>query len=206
MRIGLFGGTFDPIHLGHLAVAEGALDYLLLDEVIFVPAGRPWMKEGKYLSDARDRLRMVELGVSGKDRFSVTDREVVREGLTYTVDTLREMAADSGNENEVYVLLGADAYASFELWKEPAAILGMSTLAVASRPGGPATRFDKLDKICLGGSSRAISVPVEQVDVSSSDIRSRVSRGENISDQVPADVERYIEQQGMYDELGGRSD
>lgn len=203
MRVGLFGGTFDPIHLGHMAVAEGAMDYLSLDEVVFVPAGRPWMKEGTYLSDSRQRQRMVELAVSGKARFSVTDREVVREGLTYTVDTLKEIEAESDASDQIYLLLGTDAYDSFELWKEPAEILRMSILAVASRPGDPPPTFDKLDLICPDGSHRAIAVPVNQVDVSSSDIRNRVSLGESISGQVPSAVERYIHQHGVYEELGG---
>ena len=203
LRVGLFGGTFDPIHLGHMAVAEGTMDYLSLDEVVFVPAGRPWMKEGTYLSDSWHRQRMVELAVSGKARFSVTDREVVREGLTYTVDTLREIEAESDGSDEIYLLLGTDAYDSFELWREPAEILRMSILAVASRPGGPPPTFGKLDLICPDGSCRAIAVPVKQVDVSSSDIRNRVSLGESISGQVPSAVERYIHQHGFYEELGG---
>ena len=203
MRVGLFGGTFDPIHLGHMAVAQGAMEYLSLDEVVFVPAGRPWMKEGMYLSDSRHRLRMVELAVSGKAQFSVTDREVVREGLTYTVDTLREIEAESDGSDEIYLLLGTDAYDSFELWREPAEILRMSTLAVAPRPGGPPSTFEKLDLICPYGSFRAIAVPTEQVDVSSSDIRNRVSRGDSISGQVPKAVESYIHEQGVYEELGG---
>ena len=206
MRIGLFGGTFDPIHMGHMAVADGALEYLRLDEVVFVPAGRPWMKEGTYLTDGWHRLRMTELAVSGRTRFSVTDREIVRQGLTYTVDTLREMETETKGADEIYLLMGADAYASFEMWREPAEILRMSTLAVAYRPGGPPCGFEKLDKICAGGSRKAVALPVEQVDLSSSDIRSRISRGEGISGQVPPSVETYIYEQGIYEEAGGRSD
>ena len=206
MRLGVFGGTFDPLHLGHMAVAEGALRHLRLDEVIFIPAGRPWMKEGMYLLDGHHRLRMVELAVDGIEGFRVDHTELRREGLTYTVDTLREMAESSYGEDEVYLLLGSDAYDSFELWKDPGEILRMSTLAVASRPGGHETTFEKLDSLCPDGSHRGVALPIEQVDISSSDIRSRVHQRLSIVYHVPVAVERYIHEHRIYAELGGRSD
>ena len=202
MRIGVFGGTFDPIHLGHLAVAEGALQYLSLDGVIFIPAGRPWMKEGVYLAEGEHRLAMVQLAVEGFPGFSTSDMEMRREGLTYTVDTLREMDHASQGTNEVYLILGADAYSSFELWKEPAEILSLSTLAVASRPGGPEPGFEKLDGMLVGSTARALALPVEQLDISGSDIRDRVCRGFPLDGYVPQTVERYIHEHGLYSGVG----
>ena len=202
MRIGVFGGTFDPIHLGHLAVAEGALQYLSLDGVIFIPAGRPWMKEGVYLAEGEHRLAMVQLAVEGLPGFSTSDMEMRREGLTYTVDTLREMDHASQGINEVYLILGADAYSSFELWKEPAEILSLSTLAVASRPGGPEPGFEKLDGLFIGSRGRALALPVEQLDISGSNIRDRVCRGLPLDGYVPQTVERYIHEHGLYSGIG----
>ena len=198
----MFGGTFDPIHLGHLAVAEGALQYLSLDGVIFIPAGRPWMKEGVYLAEGEHRLAMVELAVEGLPGFSTSDMEMRREGLTYTVDTLREMDHASEGTYEVYLILGADAYSSFELWKEPAEILSLSTLAVASRPGGPEPGFEKLDGLLVGSTGRALALPVEQLAISGSDIRDRVCRGLPLDGYVPQPVERYIHEHGLYSGVG----
>jgi nicotinate-nucleotide adenylyltransferase len=202
LRIGVFGGTFDPIHLGHLAVAEGALQHLSLDSVMFIPAGRPWMKEGVYLAEGEHRLAMVQLAVEGLPGFSTSDMEMRREGLTYTVDTLREMDHASQGTNEVYLILGADAYSSFELWKEPAEILSLSTLAVASRPGGPEPGFEKLDGLLVGSTAGALALPVEQLDISGSDIRDRVCRGFPLDGYVPQTVERYIHEHGLYSGVG----
>ena len=156
------------------------------------------MKEGVNLSDGQHRLRMVELGVEGVPLFRVDDTEVRREGLTYTVDTLREMEEASLGRDEVFFILGADAYESFELWKEPDAILGMSTLAVASRPGGAPASFGKLDSLCPQGSERGVVVPAQQLDISSSDIRDRVQQGRSLSGYVPPAVEKYIYDHGLY--------
>ena len=202
MRIGVFGGTFDPVHLGHLAVARGALEHLLLDEVVFMPAGRPWMKEGVDLAESHHRLAMVQLAIEGLQGFRTSDMELKREGLTYTVDTLREMADASQGENDVYLILGADAYSSFELWKEPAEILGLCTLAVAARPGGDELDFGKLDGLREGSAERAIAVPVEQLDISGSDIRERVIRGLSLSEYLPEEVEKYIYEHGLYSGSG----
>ncbi len=198
MRVGVFGGTFDPVHLGHLAVARGALRHLVLDEVVFMPAGRPWMKEGVYLAEGYHRLAMVELAIEGQHGFSTSDMELRREGLTYTVDTLREMANSSQGENDVHLILGADAYSSFELWKEPSEILGMCTLAVAARLGGGEPDFRKLDGLLAGNTEKAIAVPVEQLDISGSDIRDRLSKGLSLTGYVPEDVEKYIYEHGLY--------
>jgi nicotinate-nucleotide adenylyltransferase len=156
------------------------------------------MKEGVNLSEGQHRLRMVELAVEGVPMFRAEDTEIRREGLTYTVDTLREMEEASLGGDEVFLILGADAYESFELWKEPDAILCMSTLAVASRPGGAPANFEKLDSLLPQGSERGVVVPAQQLDISSSDIRDRVQQGRSLSGYVPLAVERYICDHGLY--------
>ena len=164
------------------------------------------MKEGVYLAEGHHRLAMVQLAIDGRHGFRTSDMELTREGLTYTVDTLREMADASQSRNDVYLILGADAYSSFELWKEPAGILGLCTLAVAARPGGEEPDFEKLDGLLAGSADRAIAVPVEQLDISGSDIRERVIRGLPLSGYLPEEVEKYIYEHGLYSDQGGCSD
>ncbi len=156
------------------------------------------MKEGTYLSEGHHRLRMVELAVSDIPGFTFSDVELVRKGMTYTVDTLRQMLDDSLDPDEVFLLLGADAYASFERWKEPAEILRLCTLAVSSRPGGPEPGFEKLDALLPRGSHRAVSVPVQQLEISSSDIRERAQSRLSLRECVPAAVEAYIHENQLY--------
>ena len=123
MRIGILGGTFDPVHLGHLLIAEESRIGLQLDQVLFVPAGRPWLKEGQPLAEASHRVRMVELAIASNPHFRVRLNEVDRPGLTYTVDTLEELRSEVPDGAELYFILGLDAFESFHRWKEPDRIL-----------------------------------------------------------------------------------
>ena len=204
LRVGLFGGAFDPVHLGHLAVATGALEHLGLAKVVFVPAGRPWMKEGAPLTEGGHRLRMLQLAVADNPCFQVSDMELLREGLTYTVDTLRELRAGPHRDDELFFILGSDAYASFQLWKAPEEVLRLSILAVVARPGVSAVSFDKLEAMLPGGEKRGVEFPAEQWDVSSSEIRSRVQQGLSIQGLVPPSVESYIYESRLYAAEGGR--
>lgn len=189
MRIGVLGGTFDPIHLGHLAIAEEARDRLDLEEVCFVPAGAPWMKAGQTLSSAQDRLAMARLAVEDNPFFRVSTVELERPGLSYTVDTLRELREEYGSEARFFIILGSDSYARFDEWKNPEGILSLATLVVVDRPE---------------------SSPVEDVgehverirgvylEISASDIRRRVEEGRSIRYLVPEPVERHIYARGLY--------
>ena len=133
MRLGVFGGTFDPVHVGHLAIARAALEAVPLDRVLFVPARRSPLKErGPFASEA-DRLAMLETAIADEPRFSLSHAELEREGPSYTVETLERLAGD----DELFLILGSDALADFPRWKDPERIARLVTLLVADRPGAP---------------------------------------------------------------------
>src|SRR5262245_37914490 len=136
-RVGLFGGTFDPPHLGHLVVAQWALDRLKLDRVVFMPSGTPPHKRGRPVTPAADRVAMTRLAVRGNRAFEVSTLEARRRGSSYTVDTLRALRARSGG-TRVFLLIGEDSLEQFHTWREPESILELATLAVAPRDGRPA--------------------------------------------------------------------
>lgn len=198
MRIGILGGTFDPVHLGHLLIAEESRIGLQLDQVLFVPAGRPWLKEGQLLAEAHHRVEMVELAIASNPHFQVRRNEIDRPGLTYTVDTLEELRSELPSGAELYFILGLDAFESFHRWKEPDHILELCRLVVVSRPGyaeeereGLLARYrDYGDRIC--------QLPVHNVDFSATEIRRRAADGISFRYQVPEAVEGYILEQGLY--------
>ena len=198
MRIGILGGTFDPVHLGHLLIAEESRIGLQLDQVLFVPAGRPWLKEGQPLTEANHRVCMVELAIASNPHFQVRRDEVDRPGLSYTVDTLEELRAELPADTELYFILGLDAFESFHRWKEPEKLLDLCRLVVVSRPGYADDERDQLlaryrshgDRICL--------LPVHSVDFSATEIRRRADEGVSFRYQVPEAVEEYILEQGLY--------
>ena len=204
MRVGILGGTFDPIHLGHLLIAEESRVGLGLDRVLFVPAGRPWLKEGQPLTETFHRVRMVELAIASNPHFELRRNEVDRSGLSYTVDTLQELRAEgelrAENEAETcfFFILGVDAFESFHRWKEPDKILDLCRLVVVSRPGYGEKELryimsrlgSRQDRICL--------LPVHNVDFSATEIRRRAAAGKSFKYQVPGDVEDYIREQGLY--------
>ena len=151
MRWGILGGTFDPIHLGHLLLAEEGREILALDKVLFVPAGQPWLKAGQPLTSAVHRLRMVELATADNPHFEALRWEVERPGPSYTVDTLERLRAETGAAVGLHFILGLDALADFPRWKAPERILQMANLAVVPRPG---YRESDADSIIDGIKSR----------------------------------------------------
>ena len=193
MKLGLMGGTFDPIHAGHILAAEAALAQLQLDQVLFVPTGRPWMKEGTEISPACHRMKMTSLAVSDNPRFSVSSIEVDREGPTYTVDTLEELTREDPSR-ELFLIVGADAVANIGRWKNPERILELCTLVAVPRPGYCASLGLSGQK----GTDRIIYLESPQTAVSATEVRERVSRGLPVADSVPEAVEAYIRQHGLY--------
>ena len=189
MRIGVLGGTFDPIHMGHLAIAEQARDRLELEEVCFVPAGTPWMKAGQALSSAQDRLCMVRKAVEENPFFRVSTVELDRSGPSYTVETLRELQEDYGPDARLFFILGTDAFARFGEWKEPEMVLSLATLVVVDRPGSTPSED-------VGGNIERIEGV--HLDISARDIRRRVAEGASIRYLVPEPVERHIYARGLY--------
>ena len=203
MRLGLFGGTFDPPHIGHLLVASDAFEALKLDRVVFIPAAQQPLKTGRPAAPAEARRRMVEAMIGADPRFSVDSAEIDRGGLSYTVDTLRAYAVQQP-EAERYFLIGADAVRILESWREPGEVVRLARLAVLTRPleGVPTMNLDSLrDRVhALGGESALdpAVVPTRRIDISSTEIRQRVRTGRSIRGFVEEAVARYIELSGLY--------
>ena len=192
-RIGLFGGTFDPPHIGHLALAEWAREQLRLDRVLFVPAGTPPHKRGRRLSGPAARVAMTRLAVRGHPDFRVSTLEVRRRGPSFTVDTLRALRAAHPGAR-LYLLMGEDSLDDFRTWHEPGAIAALATLAVARRPGrrGAGRR--------AAGRRRAGVVWLDNpgFDLSSSAIRARARSGRSVRVLVPDAVAAYIGRHRIY--------
>ena len=199
MRVGILGGTFDPVHVGHLIIAEEALSRLALDQVIFIPAGQPWLKAGQALSPAEHRLKMVELAIASNPRLGVSRIEVDRSGPTYTVDTLEQLKRDLGEEVQLYFILGLDALEQFHRWEQPERIIELCDLAIASRSGFQNSRIldEQLGRYPKLG-SKVNFLPAPIMDISGSSIRLRASEGRSIKYRVPEAVERYINRRGLY--------
>ena len=197
-KLGIMGGTFDPAHVGHLEAAEYARVCLDLNEVVFMPAGRPWMKDGHTISPAADRLAMVEAAVRSNPRFSVSRIDIVRPGPTYTVDTLADLARARGAAPELYLLLGLDALAELHRWREPATVLKMASVVSIGRPGSQGADLSRLEAVAPGASSRVLLLDGPGLHVSGSDIRRRVAAGQSIRHLVPEAVDDYIRRHGLY--------
>lgn len=183
MRIGVFGGTFDPVHVGHLAIAQAALDSAKLDRIVFVPARRSPLKERGPDASEADRLLMLQAAVKGEPRFAVSRVELEREGPSYTVDTLEALRP----EGELFLILGSDALADFPRWRSPDRIRALAKVLVARRPGAPEP-----------DSAWAQAFDAPSLDISSRELRVRASRGLSLRYLVPDDVWRHIEHNGIY--------
>jgi len=189
-RIGLFGGTFDPVHNAHLALAHAALTHLQLDELRWIPAGQPWQKD-REIAPAADREAMVELAIPGEPRFMLERCELQRNGPSYTLDTVRELQAGEP-QAQWYLVIGQDQYAGLHTWRGWQELLERVTLAVANRPGASASADPEVMRLA----HRPIALPM--MDVSSTEIRRRIAAGQGIDDLVPAAVARYIDQHHLY--------
>ena len=198
MNIGILGGTFDPIQLAHLAVAEEARAWLDLAEIIFVPAGQPWLKANSPISTAEHRIQMVRLAIADKPYFKLSTVEIDRAGPSYSVDTVAELQGQLGAGDELFFILGWDSLAELPLWREPSRLIQMCRLVAVPRPGYSAPDLKKLEADILGLSQRVILMDKPEIDISATDIRNRVAHGLSISHLVPEPVERYIKQHRLY--------
>ena len=198
MRVGVLGGTFDPIHIAHLILAEEARLCLDLEEVVFVVAGSPWMKANDAISSAGLRLQMVRLAVASNPFFRVSEVEVDRPGPSYTVDTLEALHQEWGQEAEVFFLLGVDALVDLPRWKEPARVLELCRPVVFARPGRDLSALDDVEAQVPGLKNRVRILDGLILDISSTGIRRRVAQGKSIRYLVPAQVERFIAERGLY--------
>jgi nicotinate-nucleotide adenylyltransferase len=194
-RLGVMGGTFDPIHHGHLVTAEEALWQFGLDEVAFVPTGQPWMKQDRRVTPAEDRYLMTVIATASNPAFSVSRIEVDRLGPTYTVDTLEELRAEAEEPVELFFVTGADAMLEIFHWKDPDQVLSRAHFIAATRPGYDLTRFEA-EAPSAHANVSVMHIPA--LAISSTDIRRRVAEGEPIRYLVPEGVQTYIEKSRLY--------
>jgi nicotinate-nucleotide adenylyltransferase len=200
-RVGILGGTFDPVHYAHLAIAEEVREALTLDRVVFIPAAIPPHKIGLAITPARHRAAMVELAVAGNSSFAVSLMELEREGPSYTVDTLDALtgeAARQGVARELFLILSSEALAGLPGWHDPDRILSLCRLAVVRRPGTPLPSESEL--VARFGDSAGRIIPVETVPLthSASAVRARAAAGRSIRYLVPPAVEAYICDHQLY--------
>ncbi|MBC7247817.1 MAG: nicotinate-nucleotide adenylyltransferase [Actinobacteria bacterium] len=201
-RIGVMGGTFDPIHYGHLVTAEEAREQFALDLVVFMPSGHPPHKEDRKNLDAESRYLMTVIATASHPGFQVSRLEINRPGPSYTIDTVREMHRIYGKNTGIFFITGADAVLEILTWKEPERILAECTLIAATRPGYDLSRLEELlpglggDASSDGPGVRVMEIPA--LAISSTDIRRRVSEGRSIRYLVPEGVREFIEKNGFY--------
>src|SRR5262245_52585236 len=213
MKIGLFGGTFDPIHWGHLRSAEEVSETFGLDRVYFIPASIPPHKRGQTTTPAEDRLQMVRRAVAGNRRFSVSTLEIVRVGVSYSIDTIRAFDAKKQKGDSLYFIIGLDAFREIGTWKDFAEIFPLCNFIVTSRPGSK-------EKDLLKGTGVAVKkhfcydfktknyrhrsgtliffIELTDIAISASEIRTLVKQGKSIRYLVPSAVEKYITRRGLY--------
>ena len=207
--LGVLGGTFDPVHAGHLALAREARQQLELECVILMPAGAPWQRQAE--ASAQDRLAMVHLAAATEPGLAVDDREIRRAGPTYTIDTVRELRAEWGDERPLWVILGADAFLHLHTWHRWQELLAQTHLAVFCRPGAPleaerippplrpayeARRCTPAAEKGAAGSIAFCRMPM--LDVSATGIREAIRSGRSAADLLPRPVLDYIETHQLY--------
>ncbi len=194
MRIGILGGTFDPPHAGHLALARAALQQLQLDEIMFLPANKNPLKARRVGTASKHRLGMVEALIRNEPQFSLSDMEITRGGTSYTVDTLGEL--HMVRPAEYWFLMGADALKGLPDWKNPQRLLRLCRLGVAVRP--PMGQSEVIARVPVEFKEKIDVITMNPMDVSSTDIRDRLSRNQNVSPHVPNDVLKYIHTHQLY--------
>lgn len=193
-RLGVMGGTFDPIHHGHLLTAEEAAVQFGLEQVIFVPTGQPWMKAGREVSPAEHRYLMTVIATASNPRFTVSRIEIDRAGPTYTVDTLRALR-EQHPDAELFFVTGADAMLEIFSWKDPGELLSLAHFIAATRPGYDLAHFEA-EAPTAHPNVTVMNIPA--LAISSTDIRQRVREGRPIRYLVPEGVKSYIEKAGLY--------
>ena len=199
-RIGLYGGTFDPIHIGHLLIAEYAREQLQLDELRFIPAATAPHKLEHQAADEKQRLEMLRLATGGNPHFRVDDRELRRGGTSYTVDTLEELHLEMP-QAELVFLMGSDSLDELDTWRAPQRICQLAFVAVVARGGRAAPDVAKLRRYLPAEEQAQVDrhlLAMPQIEISSSEIRARVANARSIRYQLHPAVEAFIQAQGLY--------
>ncbi|MEQ9411879.1 MAG: nicotinate-nucleotide adenylyltransferase [Fuerstiella sp.] len=203
MKIGVFGGTFDPVHFGHLLLAETCRQKLELTEVRFVPAGSPPHKADVKITDGHVRADMLQLAVSGYSEYTVDRRELRRRGPSFTVDTLTELTSEF-SEAEFFFLMGADSLRDVPGWRSPDRITQLATVVAVNRPGLPMPTPAQVGEwVGSDLASRIQLVSMPGTDLSATELRRRVREGQGLRFMTPKAVEAYIDQHGIYAEQPG---
>lgn len=198
MNIGVMGGTFDPIHNGHLIIAEEARAQMHLAEILFVPACVPWLKTGRQISAVEHRVEMVRLAIADKPYFKLSTVDIERGGSSYTVDTIADLQGQVGAEDELFLIMGWDSLAELPQWHEPARLVAMCHLLAVPRPGYPRPKLKSLEASIPGISQQVMLMDKPVINISASDIRERVAKGLSVRHLVPEAVNRYIKEHGLY--------
>ena len=200
-RIGILGGTFNPIHTGHLIMAEEVCKNHHLSKIIFIPTYIPPHKYVNDLVDAHHRYQMIKAAISGISKFEVSDLEIVREGKSYTIDTIQEILSHYGEDDEIFLIMGADSLNELELWKNIKKLAQLCHFVIANRPGFKTEASDRLVEI-IGSDNildiERLKVDISPVDISSTNIRKKVNDGVQIKGLVPECVEAYIKEHNLY--------
>jgi nicotinate-nucleotide adenylyltransferase len=198
MKIAVLGGTFDPIHLGHLAVAEEARWLLALSKVIFMPAGQPYFKGSTSISPAEDRVKMLELATAGQPAYIVSRLEVERPGPSYAVDSMAKIHKQLNPADELFFIMGWDSLISLHLWHEADRLIKLCRIVAAPRPGYSQPDLKSLEPDLPGITERAIVMERPLIDISASLIREKVRQGLPVDGLVPPAVAAYIREKGLY--------
>ena len=202
MKLGILGGTFDPIHMGHLIIAQEAALRLALDEVWFVPAGQPWLKSGSRISPSHHRMEMARLATECNPGFKVSSIEVDRPGPSYTVDTLVALQQGDAKRDSLFFILGMDSLETLPRWHQPQHLFDLFTLVAVSRPERHDSDLGFLERLRPGASREVVVIDGLNIGISGAEIRRRVSQGLPITYWVPRAVERYIYEHHLYQEAG----
>jgi nicotinate-nucleotide adenylyltransferase len=200
MRLGIFGGSFDPVHHGHLLLAECCREEARLDRVLFLPAAVSPLKLDRTISSPKQRIEMLQLAIGGHEAFELSTLELDRGGVSYTVETLRQLTADRPAD-ELFLMLGADSLRDLPKWREPAAICQLASLLVVRRGGLPPLDYEVLRDFVEPTRReyfRSLEVTMPLMELSSTELRQRVATGRSLRYRVPRAVEEYIRQQGLY--------
>lgn len=198
MKIGVLGGTFDPVHLGHLMMAEEARVSLSLSEILLVPAGQPLLKPPHPITPTEHRLQMLCLAIADRPHFKVSTMEIERPGPSYTVETIAELQGQYGSEDKIFFILGWDSLAHLPEWREPSRLIKMCYLAAVPRPGCQRPNLEALEANIPGISQRVVFLEKPYIDISASAIRERAARGLSLRHLVPEPVAEYIKKHKLY--------
>ena len=198
MNIGVLGGTFDPIHTGHLIIAEQARELLDLGKIIFIPAGQPWLKKKQDITPFKHRAAMVRRAIEDNPSFEICTIEGETSGPSYSVDTIGKLRRELGGQNPIFFILGYDSLAEMFLWHQPEKLVQLCHLVAIPRQGANLPSLESMETKVVGVKGKVISLNIPVINISSSQIRHKVSRGLSVRYQVPDAVDSYIKEHQLY--------